>query len=56
MMSDKLARWIARKLPRKVVYHCFMQIYIYSSAHCFVDRPDDYITFEGALMCWERTR
>lgn len=50
---DNLARWIAFKLPRSVVYHAYIRLHANATCHPkFAHKNPDQTTWSDALSVW----
>lgn len=51
---NKLYQWIANKLPKKLVYFCYIRFMAFASTHGEGEKmmPDE-ITFSKAVEIWE---
>lgn len=53
-MATKIYQWIAEKLPKRLVYFCYIRFMAYATTHGEGEKmaPDE-ITFSKAVEIWE---
>lgn len=52
-MKDKVCRWFANMLPRRVAYFAYIRIHVAATAGKYSDRTPDSVTWNEALEAWE---
>ena len=52
-MKEKLCMWIAWKLPKRVVYWCFMRMCAHATQGPFRDQTPTGMTWETISKRWE---
>lgn len=53
-MKDRLARWIASILPRKIIYYATMRAILHATSGVYSDEVVDSVAGTEILRRWEK--
>ena len=51
-MKDNMAHWIARHLPRRIQYWCYINVHASATTGTYADKTPYEVTWDMAIKDW----